>query len=207
MGIYFNQNAKGTPFDNTGTTFTKTNVQEAIEEAKITALKRNFNVPLHFVSGTGLNTSMSNGAFFRVYPGTFASGSYSGYPSSFPTQMPYNSKINSMSLTFRVAAFDFNTTAGTIKFDIEFRLHQYNGSTVYSIATCSFGSFSGNSTGAATHVFELLPTTNFVFQSGYPETFSFADMIGYRFVKTASVDRAINSFTDVRLTLNMENVL
>jgi hypothetical protein len=165
---------------------------------------RRFSIELHFVSGTGLNTTMSNGSFFRVRPGTSPSGAYSGYPAAFPYQFPYAAKLETAIMTFRVAAFDFNATAGPVLWELETRAHVYNGSSVYNRLLMSFGTFSGNSTGTDTWRFELT-------DNGAADSFSYiegdaaidyGEMIGFRFVKAPSGDRRINSFTDIILKLN-----
>jgi len=182
-------------------------VQSAIEECywKAKGIKT-FPFELHFVSGTGLNTSMSNGSFFRVRPGTFSSGSFSGYPAAFPLQMPFRCKLYSIILTFRVAAFDFNATAGPILFELEFRVHFYNGSDVKTRILVSFGNFSGNSTGTDTWRYELFDDSFSVIDPLLPNDFDYAEMIGVRFVKASSGDRRINSFTDIVMKLNFEEV-
>jgi hypothetical protein len=198
--------AYSTPFDNSTNGFTATSTQAAIEEVwnEVVGLKT-FSFDLHFVSGTGLNTSMSNGSFFRVRPGTFSSGSYSGYPSAFPLQMPYNCKLDSIILTFRKADFDFNATAGHILFEIETRDHYYNGSDVLNRTLVRFGNFSGSSTGTDTFRFELFYNNTggqgFEYISGDSEI-EYAKLIGCRFVKAPSGDRRINSWTDIVMKLN-----
>lgn len=193
-------------FDNSTNDFNSDNIQEAIEEAKGI---RTFPFDLHFVSGTGLNTTMSNGSFFRVRPGTFASGSYSGYPAAFPLQLPFNCRLFSIVLTFRSAAFDWNATSGPILFEIETRDHQYNGSTVSNRILVRFGNFVNSSTGTDTFKYELFFNNSggegFEYISGSPEL-GYGDMIGCRFVKAPSGVRRINSFTDIVMKLNYEEV-
>jgi len=189
--------------------FISNNVQDAIVEAYLAAKGiKTFPFELHFVSGTGLNTSMSNGSFFRVRPGTFASGSYSGYPSAFPLQMPFDCKLYSIILTFREASFDFNSTPGGILFELEFRVHYYNGSDVKCRVLVNIpGEFSGNSTGTDTFRF-ILHADNFtVIDPLLPNLFEYAEMIGVRFVKAASGDRRINSFRDIVMKLNFEEII
>jgi len=184
--------------------FDAKNVHDAILQAR--GIKT-FNHNLHYVSGSGLNTTMGNGSFFRVYPTTFSSGSYSGYPSAFPLKMPYDCKMLSIVLTFRKAAFDYNATEGQLLFELESRNHVYNGSSVYSRTLVRFGSFSGNSTGDSTHNYELFYNNTgedgFEFISG-DEFFNYSDIIGFRFVKAPSGNRRINNFTDILLTIVYE---
>jgi hypothetical protein len=166
-----------------------------------------FPFELHYVSGTGLNTSISNGTFFRVRPGTFASGSFSGYPAAFPLQIPYKSKLYSIVLTFRQAAFDFNAAAGPILFELEFRVHYYNGSDVKTRIVVAFGNFSGSSTGTGTFRYELFEDSWTFIDPLLPTDFEYAEMIGVRFVKAPSGIRRINSFTDIVMKLNFEEVI
>lgn len=190
-------------FDNATNGFTSDNAQSAIEEAKAGGILT-FPFELHYVSGVGLNTVMSNSSFFRVPPGTNPSGSYSGYPSAFPIQIPYDCKLQKIILTFRAAAFDYNAVAGPILFDLELRSHVYNGSSVHSLHTVSFGSFSGSSTGHDQHTYELYAgTPGFTLTSG-TQKIDYGAMIGARFVKTGSGDRRINNFTDIVMKLLFE---
>ena len=164
---------------------------------------------MHYVSGTGLNTSMGNGSFFRVRPGVFSSGSYSGYPSAFPLQIPFNCKLRSIVLTFRQASFDYNVTSGQILFEIETRSHVYNGSSIHNRVLVRFGDFSGNSTGHSTHTYELFYNNvggdGFEYISGDGEI-DCGTMIGCRFVKAPSGDRRINSWTDIIMKLNYDAI-
>lgn len=198
------QVAVSIPFDNSTNGFTADNVQTAIEQAR--GIKT-FSFNLHYVSGTGLNTAMNNGSFFRVNPGTFSSGSNSGYPACFPLQAPFNCKIYSIVLTFRSAAFDFNATLGPILFELETNTHTYNGKTVKNIALLQFGDFNNSSTGTSTFTYELFKTTagtdGFSYVSGV-EQITYGEMIGCRFVKPSSGDRRINSFRDIVMKINYE---
>ena len=204
------QEAIDTPFESSGLEWTEaSNVQDAIEEC-YTAAKgiKTFPFELHYVSGTGLNTSMSNGNFFRVRPGTFLSGSYSGYPAAFPLQMPFNCKLYSIVLTFREASFDWNATGGSILFELEFRNHFYNGSDIKARLLVTIpGSFQFSSTGTDTFRYELFSNNFSVIDSGLPNLFGYGDMIGVRFVKAPSGDRRINSFRDIVMKLNFEEVI
>jgi len=186
------------------------NTRDAIEEAYSKAKGiRTFPFELHYVSGTGLNTTMSNGAFFRVRPGTSASGSYSGYPSAFPLQSPFNCKLYSIVLTFRNMNFDWSATSGPICFEIETRNHYYNGSDVSSRVQVTFGNFSGSLTGHDTWRYELFYNTSgdgFYRISG-DEFHNYGDMIGCRFVKASVGDRKVNSMVDVVMKLNYEEVV
>jgi len=166
-----------------------------------------FPFDLHFVSGTGLNTQMSNGSFFRVRPGTFASGSYSGYPAAFPLQMPFRSKLYSIVLTFRLAAFDFSAVSGPLLFELEFREHYYNGSDVKTRLLVSFGDFSGNQTPTDTWRYELFEDSFSYIDPLLPQEFQYAEVIGVRFVKAPAGDRRINSFRDIVMKLNFEEVV
>jgi hypothetical protein len=168
--------------------------------------KRVIYYDLHYVKGTGLNESMSNGSFFRVTPGTFSSGSYSGYPSAFPLKLPFNCKLTNISLIFRLANFDWNATAGNIILGLEIRTHLYNGSSVHSEIIVPFGNFSGNNTGTDTHKY-ILTEDDFYYFSGV-ETINKDELIGVRFIKPdASVgDRRINSFVDIVMKLEFEEV-
>jgi len=183
------------------------NVKDAIEQCYYAAKGiRTFPFELHYVSGTGLNTSMSNGAFFRVRPGVFLSGSNSGYPAAFPLQMPFKCKLRSIVLTFRNANFDYNATIGPILFEIESRKHYYNGSDIANRILVSFGSFSGSQTGHSTWQYELFYNeigNGFSYIQG-PIAHEYGDMIGCRFVKAPSGDRRINSFIDIVMKLNFE---
>jgi hypothetical protein len=196
--------AKEVPFSNED--FQSKNVQDAIIEAK--GIKT-FGYDLHFVSGTGLNTSMSNGTFFRVRPGTFSSGSFSGYPAAFPLQMPFKCKLFSIVLTFRRANFDFDSVSGPILFEIENRTHQYNGSSIVNRVLVRFGNFSGSQTGTDTFRFELFYNDTggdgFEYISG-TEELDYGELIGCRFVKAPSGDRRINSFVDIIMKLNYEEI-
>jgi len=166
-----------------------------------------FPFELHYVSGTGLNTTMSNGSFFRVRPGTFLSGSYSGYPAAFPLQMPYRCKLYSIVLTFREASFDWSAVPGPLLFELEFRSHYYNGSDVKTRVVVSFGNFSGSSTGHSTWRYELFENSWTYIDPVLPKEFEYAEMIGVRFVKAPSGARRINSWTDIVLKLNFEEVV
>lgn len=206
------QVAEETPFDNSNSEFNADNVQDAIEEAKGI---RTFPFELHYVSGTGLNTKMTNGSFFRVRPGTFSSGSYSGYPASFPLQTPFRCKLYSIVLTFRKADFDWNASGGQILFEIETRNHYYNGSDIYNRILVRMGNYGtgyggwGSSSGDGTWEQELFFNDSggdgFEYISGDDEI-GFAVMIGCRFVKAPSGDRRINSFRDIVMKLNYEEV-
>lgn len=206
------QVAEETPFDNSNSEFNADNVQDAIEEAKGI---RTFPFELHYVSGTGLNTKMTNGSFFRVRPGTFSSGSYSGYPAAFPLQTPFRCKLYSIVLTFRKADFDWNASGGQILFEIETRNHYYNGSDIYNRILVRMGNYGtgyggwGSSSGDGTWEQELFFNDSggdgFEYISGDDEI-DFAVMIGCRFVKAPSGDRRINSFRDIVMKLNYEEV-
>jgi hypothetical protein len=185
------------PFSESG--WDSTTVRDAIIESRIVQYN------LHFVSGSGLNTSMSNGSFFRVAPSTFSSGSFSGYPAAFPFNAPFDCYLFSAFITFRTASFDFNNTAGNIIFELEAREHVYNGSSVLQGILCSFGNFSGSSTGTGTFRYELLLNDGFSYISG-DSKIDKNKLIGYRFVKASGL-RAINSFTDVVLTLKYKEVV
>lgn len=203
--------AESVPFDSTDLDWTSSDdVQTAIEECYEAAKGiRTFPYELHYVSGKGLNTTMSNGSIFRVRPGTFASASYSGYPSAFPMQAPFNCKLYSIIITFRKANFDWNATSGPILFELETRSHTYNGSSILNRILVRFGDWSGNTTGDDTHRFELSYNDTggegWEFISGIEEI-DYGDMIGCRFVKAPSGDRRINSWVDIVLELNYEEV-
>lgn len=204
------QTAKETPFDSSDVNWTSADdTEEAIKDCYIAAKGiKTFPFELHYVSGTGLNTSMSNGAFFRVRPGTFASGSYSGYPSAFPLQMPFSCKLYSIVLTFREASFDWNATPGSILFELEFRRHYYNGSGVLCRLLVTIpGSFNLGSTGTNTWRYELFNTNFSVIDPALPNNFLYGEMVGVRFVKASSGDRRINSFKDIVMKLNFEEVI
>ena len=200
-GVFFTQNAKGTPFTPTGAN-NATNVQDAIVEARGV---NQWVYRLHYGDGANLNVTMSNSSFFRVYPGTFSSGSYSGYPTSFPERVPYDCFLQSAGITFRNASFDYNVISGSILWDLEIRNHVYNGSSINSTYTVPVGDFSGNQTGHSTWKF-LVPVADMTIVSGSNE-YMMGDMIGCRFVKTSSGDRRINSFTDIVLDLIFEETI
>jgi hypothetical protein len=207
------------PFDSSNVDWTGSgDVQTAIEDC-YTAAKgiRTFPFELHYVSGTGLNTRMSNGAFFRVRPGTFSSGSYSGYPSAFPLQTPFRCKLYSIILTFRKADFDWNASGGIIRFEIETREHYYNGSDIVNRVLVKMGNYGtgyggwGSSSGDGTWREELFFNNNpneegFEYISG-DEEIEYGTMIGCRFVKAPSGDRRINSFRDIVMKLNYEEAI
>jgi len=204
--------AKHLDFDKTttiGQIINKDNVQEAIEQAYFLAKGiRTFPFELHYVSGSGLNTNMSNGSFFRVRPGTFSSGSYSGYPAAFPLQTPFNCKLYSIVLTFRSAAFDWNANFGPILFEIETRDHVYNGSSILNRILVRFGNFRYSSTGTDTFRYELFYNDvggeGWSYISGDPGIIDYGKLIGCRFVKAPSGDRRINRFVDIVMKLNYE---
>jgi len=195
----YNPVADEIPFDHPD--FQSDNVKDAILEAK--GIKT-FPIALHFVKGNGLNLTMSNGSFFRVTPSTASSGSFSGYPAAFPFQTPFLCRLSSIVLTFRRANFDWNSTAGEIQFDIETRDHEYNGSSVLNRINVKFGNFSGNQTGTDTFRYELF-SDSFSYVTG-TEEIDYARLIGFRFVKSSSGSRAINSFVDLVMKLNFEEV-
>jgi hypothetical protein len=174
------------------------NIRDAIEENR-------FIWKLHFVSGTGLNTSFGNGSFFRAWPGTFANGSFSGYPAAFPITMPYDCKIKRMKLFFRSAAFDFNSTQGPIQMELEFRTHVYNGSSVYTRINIAFGSFQFSGTGTQDFIFDF-EESDLTYLASLPESFDKGQIVGVRFVKSASGDRRINSLVDVLLDIEMVRI-
>lgn len=214
MGEFITDVAGSLPFDKSteiGVILDSDNTQEAIERAYVLAKGiRTFPFELHYVSGTGLNTTMSNGSIFRVRPGVFPSASYSGYPAAFPLQMPFKSQIFSIILTFRQAAFDYNAIAGHILFELESRVHTYNGSSVCNRILVRFGNYSGNSTGHDKHQYELFYNdtggAGFEYIEGDCEH-EYGDMVGCRFVKAPTGDRRINSFTDIIMKLNFEEVM
>jgi hypothetical protein len=199
-------------FDSTGLDWTTADeCQTAIIDAYNAAKGiRTFPFELHFVEGTKLNTIMGNGSFFRVRPGTFSSGSYSGYPSAFPLQAPFPCRLYSMIITFRQAAFDYNVTPGPILWELETREHFYNGSDIINRILVRFGSFSGSSTGTDTFRYELFLNNSggdgFSYISG-DEDIDYGKMIGCRYVKAPSGDRRINSWTDIVLKLNYEEII
>lgn len=203
------QVARSVPFDNSTNDIVGDNVQSVLEELYFGGGIKTFAYDLHFVSGTGLNTNMSNGTFFRVRPSTASSGSFSGYPAAFPLQMPFACKLFSIVITFRSAAFDWNASFGPILFELESRDHAYNGSAINNRILVSFGNFNFSSTGTDTFRYELFFNDQggegFSYISGDPEL-SFGQMIGYRFVKAPSGDRRINSFVDIVLKLNFEEI-
>jgi len=203
--------ASGIKYTPDGIIFTSDNVQDAIYESYVKSKGiRTFPFELHYVSGTGLNTNMSNGSFFRVRPGTFSSGSYSGYPAAFPLQIPFDCKLFSIVLTFRQASFDWNANFGPILFEIETRDHYYNGSDIHNRILVRFGNWNFSSTGTATHQFELFYNDTggqgFSYISGN-QVHGYGDMVGCRFVKAPSGDRRINSFRDIVMKLNFEEVI
>ena len=210
------QVARNTPFS-ASTDFEEIllsdNVRDAIEESYVKAKGiRTFPYELHFVSGTGLNTTMSNGAFFRVRPGTFNSGSWSGYPAAFPLQTPFRCRLFSIVLTFRQASFDWNATAGLIRFEIETRGHEYNGSFIKNRTLVKFGNFSASSTGTGTFSFEIFRKDGevegfeYIEDDVYSSINDYGELIGCRFVKAPVGDRRINSFSDIVMKLNYEEV-
>jgi len=213
----FLQVAETVPFDNDNLDWTTSdNVQEAIIDAYEAAKGiRTFPLDLHYVSGTGLNTSMSNGTIFRVRPGTFNSMSFSGYPAAFPLQMPFNCRLYSIVMTFREASFDWNSSGGQILWELETQKMTYNQSSVANRILVRLGNYgtgfggSGNSTGTNTWTAELFFNNSggdgFEYISGDPEL-SYGDLIGCRFVKAPSGDRRVNSWRDIVLKLNFEEV-
>lgn len=211
------QVAEETPFESESFDWTDAeDVQEAIEDCYIAAKGiRTFPFELHYVSGSGLNTTMSNGAFFRVRPGTFSSGSYSGYPAAFPLQTPFSCKLYSIVITFRRANFDWNAAGGQILWELETRDHVYNDSDVYNRILVRMGNYGtgyggwGSSSGDGTWTNELFFNDTggdgFEYISGDDEI-EYGAMIGCRFVKAPSGDRRINSFVDIVVKLNYEEV-
>jgi len=192
--------AVNTDFNNTSNGFIASDVQGAIEEAK----RRTFLMNLHKVRT--INSSFSNSGFWDTWPAQYASASYSGFGSAcYPFTLPFNCKIVEVNMIFRKANFDFNATAGVIRHDIELRDHQYNGSTVDSLITVPFGSFSGNNTGDSTHKFTI-PAANLVFNSGN-NVFEKGLILGARFVKSSGGVRAINSFVDPIMQIILEEIL
>jgi hypothetical protein len=157
---------------------------------------------LHFHNGSGGNVTMNNGSFFRVPPSTFASGSFAGYNACFPLQAPFPSRLVSIELTFTIANFDFNATAGTVRFDLEFRRIIHNGSSVYSVYTVEWGNFSGSQISYDLNKFSL-DASNFSLISG-TEELTQGDLIGFRFVKSSSGVRRINNFQNILMVLNFE---
>jgi len=159
---------------------------------------------LHFHNGTGGNVTMNNGSFFRVPPSTFASGSFSGYNACFPLQVPFPCKLKTIELTFTIANFDWSASAGTIKFELEFRKIIHNGSSVHSTYNVEWGNFSGSQVSYDLNKFSL-DNNNFALSSGV-ENLTEGDLIGFRFVKSPSGVRRINSFQNILMALNFEEV-
>ena len=188
-------------FDNSTNGFQALDVQAAIEEAREGGIKT-FPVELHFVSGTGGNTTMGNGTFFRTKPSTFASGSFAGYTSCFPLLVPFNCKLKSLVLTFTIANFDFNATAGQVSFNLEFQRIINNGSSVWSNYQVSWGNFSGSQVPFGFNTFTL-DSSNWTITSGQEELEA-GDLIGWRFTKSNAPERNINNFQNILLTLNFE---
>jgi len=217
MFASINQVAASVPFEPTSEILSD-NVQDAIQEAYSKAKGiRTFPFELHYVSGTGSNTTMNNGTFFRVRPVTASSGSFSGYPAAFPLQLPFNCKLFSIVLTFRRADFDWNTSGGIIRFELETRTHTYNGSSILNRVMVRIGNYGAgfppgwnSSTGDSTFTNEVFFNSDdnvqgFSYISGIPEMV-YGDMIGCRFVKAPTGDRRINSFSDIVMKLNYEEV-
>jgi hypothetical protein len=141
----YTQVAESVPFDSDNVDWTSTdNVQQAIEDCYEAAKGiRTFPFELHYVSGTGLNTTMSNGSIFRVRPGTFSSMSFSGYPAAFPLQTPFKCKLYSIVMTFRKADFDWNASGGQILWELETQSMVYNGSSVVNRILVRLGNAAG----------------------------------------------------------------
>ena len=181
--------------------FQSDNVKDAILEAKGIAT---FPVELHFVSGTGGNTTMNNSSFFRIKPGTFPSGSFAGYTSCFPLLVPFLCRLKSLVITFTIANFDWTASAGPVSFDLEFQKILHNGSSVYSVYRVSWGNYSGSQISYGFNTFSL-DSSNFTLISGV-DNLQPGDLIGWRFVKSSAPARNINNFQNILLTLNFEEV-
>lgn len=195
----YNPVASEIPFDNTDTDFESDNVRDAIIEAKGI---RTYPVELHYVNGTGGSTTMGNGSFFRTKPGTFPSGSYSGYNACFPLLVNFKSKLVSLRLVFTIANFDWTATSGPVSFDIEFRSMTHDGSVVHSMYRISWGNYSGSQVPYAFNTFDL-DSSNITLLSG-PDNIDADNLIGFRFVKSTAPARNINNFSDILLTLSFE---
>lgn len=199
-------------FDNTttlGQLIGGSNLQQSIENVFLAS--KSFSFPVHFTNG--LNTSMSNGAIFRVWPSQEPSMSYSGYPAAKPLMVKCKAVLESISLAFRVAAFDFNAVAGPILFELEVRTHLFNGSEISQRVLVRFGNFSGNSTNTSNHKFDLFYNDQgeqgfeYIDDQTYDRNVYPADQIGYRFVKASTGVRRINSFTDIVMTCSYKAVV
>jgi hypothetical protein len=190
-----------------GSMYLRTDVQEAYQYInsswKRMPFPKQFIMNLHKIRT--INSSFSNGGFWDTWPAQYASGSNSGFGSAcYPFTLPFDCKIVEVNMIFRKANFDFNATAGVILHDIELRDHQYNGSTVDSLITVPFGSFSGNNTGDSTHKFTI-PAADLVFNSGN-NVFEKGLILGARFVKSSGGARAIQSFVDPIMQIILEEI-
>lgn len=206
--IRASQVAKSVPFESDALEWTEAeNTQQAIEDCYIAAKGiKTFPYELHYVSGTGGGTTMNNSSFFRVRPGTFACGSYSGYAACFPLQVPFTCKLKSIVLTFASASFDWTAVAGPVNFELRFRTHTVNGSSEYSRILCSFGNYSGSQVPYGFNTFELTLGNGFSYISGSDEI-NYGEMLGVLFVKSSTGARNINNFLDIVMKLNFEEVV
>lgn len=209
--------AESTPFeplrnpDCTGaeSVLESTDVQCAIEECyhKAKGIKT-FPFELHYVSGTGGGTTMNNNTFFRVRPGTFSSGSYGGYPSCFPLQMPFKCRLYSVVLTFALANFNYSATPGQVALQLTMRDHTQNGSSVHNQTLLKWGNYSGTQIPYGFNTVELFASTvgdGFQVTSGSDE-YVYGQQIGVLFT-LPGLTREIQSFSDIVMKLNFEEVL